>query len=82
MTFVKLVHDWLIRVVWVGINQSRARIVQDIMNSDKCYIIYLLRIIDIQIIFYAILLTKNFDNVFFRNGNNLNIPNGLIQLSD
>ena len=33
------------------INQLRARIIKDIINSEKFYIIYLLRIIDIQIIF-------------------------------
>jgi len=31
-----------------GINQSRVRIIKDIMNSEKSYVIYLLRIIDIQ----------------------------------
>ena len=48
MTFVIQVHDWLIRVVWVGINQSRTRIVNDIINSENCYVIYLLRIIDMK----------------------------------
>ena len=48
MTFPIQVRDWLIRVVWVGINQSRTRIVKDIINSENCYVIYLLRIIDIQ----------------------------------
>ena len=41
-------HDWLIWGVWGEINQSCARIVKDIMNTEKCYVIYLLRIIDIQ----------------------------------
>ena len=48
MTFAIQVHDWLIRLVWVGINQSRTRIVKNIINSENCYVIYLLRIIDIQ----------------------------------
>ena len=48
MTFAIQVHDWLIRGVRGRINQSRARIVKDIINSENCYIIYLLRIIDIQ----------------------------------
>ena len=51
MTFAYLVHDLLIHGVWGVINESRARIVKDIMNSEKCYVIYLLRIIDIQNIF-------------------------------
>ena len=51
MTFAIQVRDWLIRVVWVGINQSRTRIVKNIINSENCYVIYLLRIIDIQIYF-------------------------------
>ena len=45
MTFAYLVHDWLIRGVF---NQSQTRFIKDIINSEKCYIIYLLRIIDIQ----------------------------------
>ena len=45
------VRDWLIRGVWWGINQSRARIVKDILNSENCYIIYLLCFIDIHIFF-------------------------------
>ena len=48
MTFAIQMRDWLICVVWVGINQSRTRILKDIINSENCYIIYLLRIIDIQ----------------------------------
>ena len=48
MTLVILVRDWLISGVWGGFNQSQARIVKDIMNSEKYYVIYLLRIIDIQ----------------------------------
>ena len=48
MTFAIQVRDWLIRVVRVGINQSRIRIVKNIINSENCYVIYLLRIIDIQ----------------------------------
>ena len=48
MTFAFLVRDWLIRGVWEGINQSQARFVKDIMNSEKCYVIYILHIIDIQ----------------------------------
>ena len=48
ITFAIQVHDWLIFVVWVGINQSRTRIVKDIINSENCYVIYLLYIIDIQ----------------------------------
>ena len=46
MTFAIQVRDWLIRVVRLGINQSRARIIKDIINSEN--LIYLLRIIDIQ----------------------------------
>ena len=42
MTFVILVHDWLIHGVWRGIHQSWARIIKDIMNSEKCYIINLI----------------------------------------
>ena len=48
MTFTIQVCDWLIIVVWVGINQTRTRIVKDIINSENFYVIYLLRIIDIQ----------------------------------
>ena len=48
MTFVMQVHDWLIYAVWVGINQSRTRIIKDIINSEKFYVIYLIHIIDIQ----------------------------------
>ena len=48
MNFAIQVHDWFVRVVWVGINQSQARIVKDIINSENCYVIYLLHIIDIQ----------------------------------
>ena len=47
MNFAIQVHDWFVRVVWVGINQSQARIVKDIINSENCYVIYLLHIIDI-----------------------------------
>ena len=50
MTFAIQVRDWLIRVVWVGINQSQTRIVKVIINSENCYVIYLLQIIYIQII--------------------------------
>ena len=46
--FAILICDWLICGVWRGINQSRAKIVKDIINSEKCYVIYLLHIIDIQ----------------------------------
>ena len=49
MTFVYLVRDWLIRGVWGGINQSRARFVNDIINSEKFSVIYLLPIINKQI---------------------------------
>jgi hypothetical protein len=48
MTFAIHVCDWLIRVVWLGINQSRTRIIKDFVNSENSYVIYLLRIIDIQ----------------------------------
>ena len=48
MTFAIQVRDWLIRVVWVGINQSQTRIIKDIINSENCYEIYLICIIDIQ----------------------------------
>ena len=48
VTFEIQVRDWLIRGVWGGINQSRARIVMDIVNTENCYVIYLLRIIDTQ----------------------------------
>ena len=44
MTFAYLVRDWLIRGVLGGINQSGARFVKDIMNSENCYVIYLLLI--------------------------------------
>ena len=47
MTFANQVSNWLIRVVWVGITQSQTRIIKDIINSENCYAIYLLRIIDI-----------------------------------
>ena len=47
MIFAIQVLDRLIRVVWVGINQSD-RIVKDIKNSENCYVFYLIRIIDIQ----------------------------------
>ena len=50
MTFAYLMRDWLICGVLGGINQSRARFVKDIMNSEKCYVIYLLRIIDIFVL--------------------------------
>ena len=46
MTFGIQVNDWLICRVWGGMNQSRDRIVKDIINSKNCYIIYLLHIID------------------------------------
>ena len=46
--------------VWGGINQSQARIAKDIMNSKKCYIIYSLHIIDIQI-HLCIYLSSNED---------------------
>ena len=49
MTFAIQVSDWLICVVWVGINQSQARFVKDIINSEFFFVIYLLHIIDIQI---------------------------------
>ena len=57
MAFAYLVGDWFIRGVCGGggINQSRARFLEDIMNSEKCYIIYLLCIIDIQIHIYLFL---------------------------
>ena len=42
------VRDWLILVVWVGINQSQTRILKNIINSENCFVIYLLRIMDIQ----------------------------------
>ena len=59
MTFVIQVRDWLIRGVLEGINQSRARIIKDITyNSEKFYIIYLLRIINIQI---SLLTLKRLD---------------------
>ena len=49
MTFAIQVRDWLIPGLWGGgINQSQARIVKDIMNSENCYVIYLLHIIAIQ----------------------------------
>ena len=48
MTFAIQVRDWLIRVVGVGINQSRTRIVKVVINSENCYVIYLLCIIDLQ----------------------------------
>ena len=48
MTFAIQVHDWLICVVWLGINQLRTRILKDIINSENWYVIYLLRIIDIK----------------------------------
>ena len=51
MTFAIQVCDWLICVVWLGINQSRTRIIKDIVNSENSYVIYLLLIIDIQNIF-------------------------------
>ena len=50
MYFAIQVRDWLIYVVWVGINQSRTRIVKNIINSESCYVNYLLRIIDIQMV--------------------------------
>ena len=50
MSFTIQVRHWSIRVVWLGINQSRTRILKDILNSENCYVIYLLRIIDIQIV--------------------------------
>ena len=58
MTFAIQVHDWLIGVVRVGINQSQTRIVKDIINSENCYVIYLLRIIDIQISFIYLKILK------------------------
>jgi hypothetical protein len=48
MTFAYLVRNWLNRGMWGVINQSRAKFEKDIMNSEKCYIIFLLRIIDLQ----------------------------------
>ena len=42
----------LICMVWVGINQSQTRIVKNIINSENCYVIYLLCIIDIKKISY------------------------------
>ena len=42
------VHDWLTLGVSGGINQSQARIIKDVLNSEKLYIIHLLHIIDIQ----------------------------------
>ena len=58
MTFAIQVRDWLICVVWVEINQSQTRIVKDIINSENFYVIYLLRIIDIQNIFNLNLKVK------------------------
>ena len=46
--FATQVRDWLIRLVLVGINQSRTIIVKDIINLENCYVIYLLRIIVLQ----------------------------------
>ena len=51
-------RDWLIHGVWGGINQSQARMVKDIMNSENFYIIYLLRIIGIQKLFQVYLIIK------------------------
>ena len=56
ISFAIQVRDWLIRVLWVGINQSRPRIVMVIINSENCYVIYLLRIINIQILYYRYLI--------------------------
>ena len=40
---------WLVDLCgFVGINQSQTRIVKDIINSENCYVIHLLNIIDIQ----------------------------------
>ena len=50
MYFSIKVRGWLICFVWVGINQSRTRKVKNIINSEHCYVIYLLHIIDIQIL--------------------------------
>ena len=49
MTFAIKVRDWLIRGVWREINQTRARIVMDFINTEDCYVIHLLCIIDTQI---------------------------------
>ena len=58
MTFAIQVHDWLICVVFVGINQLQTRIVKDIINSENCF---LLRIIDIpkyiSIIYLGLILS-------------------------
>ena len=40
---------WLVDLCGLdGINQSGTRIVKNIINSENCYVIYLLCIIDIQ----------------------------------
>ena len=51
-------RDWLICGVWGGINQSQARIIKDIINSENCYIIYLLCIFDIQNTYFIDILKK------------------------
>ena len=56
MIFAYLMRDSLICGVWGRINESQARFVKDIMNSENCYVIYLLHIIDIQINFLTHLL--------------------------
>ena len=46
---------WLVDSCGVGGNhQSRTRIVKEIINTEKFYVIYLLRIIDIQMLFFTI----------------------------
>jgi hypothetical protein len=63
MTFAYLVSDWLVHVVWGGINQSRARFIKDIMNSEKCDIF----------IYYALLIYK-LSFIEFNNTKSLTFP--------
>jgi hypothetical protein len=63
MTFAIQVCDWLICVVSVGINQSQTRIVKDIINSENFYVIYLLRIIYIQMVI-SFSIKQNIDHSY------------------
>ena len=64
MTFAILVRDWLILVVWGLINQSTARIIKTIMNSENFYLIYLLRLIDIQTIVFCSFIVLSLFNIY------------------
>ena len=69
MIFAIQVRDWLIRVVRLGINQSQARIIKDIINLE--ILIYLLHIINIQnmYIVYQKALILTFNIIFLTRDN-------------